>query len=205
LAFQGKAEARDRLTSEVTKYVERRVKRVEKRANTRVVPPVGKKKKKKIFIVHGHDHVAREQLELVLHVLGLDPFVLAKSAGGGMTIIEALEHHIRPGLPEAAHFGIVLLTPDDVGHARKDSGRGSKARARQNVILELGMLVAALGRNKVAVLKTGDLELPSDISGVLYHEYRNHVREAVPALAKRLRDAGFELSGEAVASAAILD
>jgi predicted nucleotide-binding protein len=72
------------------------------------------------------------------------------------------------------------------------------------VILELGMLISALGRKNVAVLKTGDLELPSDIAGVLYLEYREHVREAVPALVKRLRGAGFELSADAVAKAATI-
>ena len=39
--------------------------------------------KPKAFVVHGHDIVAREQLELVLHRLGLEPFVLANSGGGG--------------------------------------------------------------------------------------------------------------------------
>lgn len=37
----------------------------------------------KVFVVHGHDDVCREQLELVLHKLGLDPFVLANTGGGG--------------------------------------------------------------------------------------------------------------------------
>src|SRR5947209_1059580 len=35
---------------------------------------VGGLERKKVFVVHGHDHVAREQLELVLHKLGLNPF-----------------------------------------------------------------------------------------------------------------------------------
>lgn len=51
---------------------------------------------KKVFLVHGHDVAAREQLELVLHKLGLDPFVLANTGGGGLTIIEALEAEIGP-------------------------------------------------------------------------------------------------------------
>ena len=36
----------------------------------------GKGKPNAIFVVHGHDSIAREQLELVLHKLGLQPFVL---------------------------------------------------------------------------------------------------------------------------------
>ena len=46
---------------------------------------------KKVFIVHGHDDTAREQLELVIHKLGLDKFILANTCGGGLTLIEALE------------------------------------------------------------------------------------------------------------------
>lgn len=49
---------------------------------------------KQVFIVHGHDDTAREQLELVLHKLGLDPYVLANTGGHGLTIIEALEAKI---------------------------------------------------------------------------------------------------------------
>ena len=56
---------------------------------------------KKVFVVHGHNTTAKEQLELVLHKLGLNPFVLANTGGGRLTIIEALEkesvhEHIRP-------------------------------------------------------------------------------------------------------------
>jgi predicted nucleotide-binding protein len=56
---------------------------------------------KKIFVVHGHDTVSREQLELVLHKIGLDPFILANTSGGGLTIIEALESEIGPGASAA--------------------------------------------------------------------------------------------------------
>lgn len=36
-----------------------------------------------IFVVHGHDTEVREQLELVLHRLGLKPYVLQNTDGGG--------------------------------------------------------------------------------------------------------------------------
>src|SRR5205823_383654 len=84
----------------------------------------------KVFVVHGHDTAAREQLELVLHKLGLDPFVLANTGGGGMTIIEALEAEIGTH-HGAARFGIVLMTPDDVGYAKKDGPDKAEPRARQ--------------------------------------------------------------------------
>lgn len=63
----------------------------------------------KVFLVHGHDREARDQLELVLHRLQLQPFVLQNTSGGGMTIIEALEREILAD--EGPQFGIVLMTP----------------------------------------------------------------------------------------------
>ncbi len=155
---------------------------------------------KKVFVVHGHDDIAREQLELILHKLGLDPFVLANTGGGGLTIIEALEKEIGPNTDQA-RFGIVLLTPDDVGYAKKDGVDKSEPRARQNVVLETGMLIAAIGRPNVAILKKGHLEVPSDAQGILYIPFNDHVKETAPKLADRLRAAGFVISPERITNA----
>src|SRR5574337_304495 len=155
---------------------------------------------KKVFVVHGHDSVAREQLELIVHKLGLNPFVLANTGGGGLTIIEALEKEIGPSKSQA-RFGIVLMTPDDVGYAKKDGVDKAEPRARQNVVLELGMLISAIGRPNIAILKKGHLEVPSDADGVLHIPFNDHVRETVPKLANRLGEAGFVLSPDAVSHA----
>jgi len=154
----------------------------------------------KVFIVHGHDSVAREQLELVIHKLGLDPFVLQNTGGSGLTIIEALENEIgsRAG---AARFGIVLLTPDDVGFSKAAGDKEAQPRARQNVVLEMGMLISALGRKNVAILKKQHLEVPSDAQGILYIPFNDHVKETVPKLVDRLRSAGFVLNPEAITRA----
>src|SRR5690606_22259487 len=117
----------------------------------------------KIFIVHGHDTQALEQLELILRRLGLDPFILQNNDGGGNTIIEALEQQIY----QEAAFGIVLMTPDDYGYAKTKGDEATQPRARQNVILEMGMVLASLGRERMAILKKGALEHPSDVDGVL--------------------------------------
>ena len=154
----------------------------------------------RIFVVHGHDPTAREQLELILHRLGLQPFVLANTGGGGLTIIEALEREIGPG-EGRCRFGIVLMTPDDHGYADSDGPDSIQPRPRQNVVLETGMLIAALGRPNVAILKRAHLELPSDAQGILYIAFNDHVRETVPKLVDRLREAGFSLEPAAISSA----
>ncbi len=155
---------------------------------------------KRVFVVYGHDETSRDQLELVLHRLDLEPFVLGLTSGRGLTIIEALEDEIlHPSKEE--RFGMVLLTPDDMGYKQADGPTSATPRARQNVVMEMGMLIAAFGRDRVAILKKGHLEVPSDASGIIYLPFNNHVKEVAPKLCQRLQDAGFQLSPDSIAKA----
>jgi len=156
------------------------------------VAPAKVEAKGKVFVVHGHDQTSREQLELILHKLGLDPFVLQNTGGAGLTIIEALEQEIGPDAAEVK-FGIVLLTPDDFGYAKTDGVDKAQPRARQNVVLEMGMLLSSIGRKNVAILKKGHVDVPSDAQGILYLGFNDHVKEVVPRLVDRLTNAGFVL------------
>ncbi|WP_441242251.1 TIR domain-containing protein [Tardiphaga sp. 768_D3_N2_1] len=143
----------------------------------------------KIFVVHGHDHTALEQLELVLRRLNLDPYILQNNDGESKTIIEALEQQIY----REAAFGIVLMTPDDFGYAKVKGETDRQPRARQNVVLEMGMVFASLGRDRMVILKKGALEIPSDIDGVLRLEFNDHVKEVGVRLATRMKNAGIEI------------
>ena len=154
----------------------------------------------RVFVVYGHDEAACEQLELVLHRLGLDPFVLGNTSGSGLTIIEALEKEILSS-NQGKRFGIVLLTPDDMVYKQGGSPEDAEPRARQNVVMEMGMLVAAFGRSRVAILKKGHVVVPSDASGIIYLGFNSHVKETAGKLCQRLREAGFELSPDAIAKA----
>lgn len=154
---------------------------------------------KHIFIVHGHDSDARDQLELALHRLSLRPYILMNTSGGGKTIIEALEGQI--GRDYTSDFGIVLMTPDDFGYAKKDGDKKAEPRARQNVILETGMLLASLTRTRMAIIVKGHLELPSDLQGIIHLAYNDHVREIIPKLCQRLKEAGFGLEPDQIAAA----
>lgn len=147
---------------------------------------------KKVFVVYGHDHNARTQLEALLLRWKLEPIIIDKLATGGQTIIEKLEEQTGN-----ANFGIVLITPDDVGYARNDEA-SKKHRARQNVVLEMGMLLAKLGRAKVAILISQELpiEYPSDIQGLLYLPYKSNVEEIKVNLAKNMKNVGYEISLE---------
>lgn len=116
----------------------------------------------KIFIVHGHDAEAREAVARFLTDIGLRPIILHEQANKGKTLIEKFEAE------GDVDFAIILLSPDDLGGQASDK---LQPRARQNVILELGYFIGKLGRDRVCALKRGDLEIPSDIVGVVYDEY----------------------------------
>ena len=154
----------------------------------------------KVFVVYGHDEAACDQLELVLRRLHLDPFVLGNTAGGGLTIIEALENEILSS-NNGRRFGIVLMTPDDMGYKQGDDPANAEPRARQNVVMEMGMLIAAFGRARVAILKKGHVEVPSDARGIIYLPFNSHVKETTAKLCQRLEEAGFEFSSSAIAKA----
>jgi predicted nucleotide-binding protein len=116
-----------------------------------------------IFVVHGHDDAHRHQLmRLLERAAQPDAIVLHEQANRGETILEKFESHAQ-----AASFAVVLLTGDDEGHSRSDSGN-LKPRGRQNVVFELGFFIGALGRSNVAVLMDNGVEKPSDIDGLVY-------------------------------------
>lgn len=150
---------------------------------------------KRVFVVYGHDIAARETLELLLHRMGMEPIVLANLPAGGDTIIEKLEKYL--GGAGNVGFACVLLTPDDEGH-RAGETEEKKYRARQNVILELGMVLARLGRSRVAILYKESVERPSDIDGLLYLPFKERVDEVKGLLFRELKEAGYEPNPSAV-------
>lgn len=107
----------------------------------------------------------------------------------GQTIIEKLERY-----QSTPQFAVVLATPDDEGHR---AGRPDEKafRVRQNVVLELGMMLALLGRARVAILlKDQDkTERPSDIQGLIYTPFKDNVSECALPLAKEMNAQGLAI------------
>src|SRR5260370_36556333 len=112
---------------------------------------------KHVFTDYGRDRNARDDMELVLRRMGLEPIVLENVPAAGDTIIEKLEHYLKER--GNVGFACVLLTPDDEGH-KSGKPEEKKYRARQNVILELGMVLGRLGRGRVAILTKKSVEHP---------------------------------------------
>jgi predicted nucleotide-binding protein len=114
---------------------------------------------RQVFIVHGHDDAAKQAVARFLEKINFDPIILSEQANQGRTIIEKFEAYSEVG------FAVVLLTPDDFGGR---TGGTSQLRARQNVILELGYFIGKLTRARVCALRSADVEIPSDILGVVW-------------------------------------
>ncbi len=160
-------------------------------AATSVAPKVAgaTQASRNVFVVYGHDKASRDKLEAMLRRWGLTPLILDQLPSEGQTIIEKLE-----SAQGSANFGVVLATPDDQGH-RAEHEDEKAFRARQNVVLELGMLLSKLGRKRVAILlkDQSDMERPSDIHGLIYIPFKDDVDEAKLILAKEINAQGIPI------------
>lgn len=137
---------------------------------------------KKVFIVHGHDEQLLQEVELMIHRIGLQPIILKNEASGGRTVIEKIEHYTDVG------FGIVLYTACDEGRVKGSTEYSN--RARQNVVFEHGYLCAKLSRSRVVALNDSGIEVPSDLAGVVYisrsaSDWKNQIM-------REMREAGLE-------------
>lgn len=160
-------------------------------------PKTVKNLSKNVFIVHGRDHEPMKELKTMLLEFGLNPIVLHEQPGGSRTIVERLEKYSDVG------YAFVILTPDDLGGRFKGKIRAlganvledSRPRARQNVILEFGYFIGLLGRDKVCCLYKGEIELPSDMQGIVYISFDNSIEETRPRIVRELLEAGYDLIG----------
>jgi predicted nucleotide-binding protein len=116
---------------------------------------------REIFIVHGQDDLAKLEIARFIETIGFKPIILHEQASSGKTIIEKIEEYTN------VKFGIVLYTPCDIG-AKNDKKPLLKPRARQNVVFEHGFLIGKLGRSNVSAIVKESVEIPNDISGVVY-------------------------------------
>jgi len=146
---------------------------------------------RKIFVVYGHDTQAKTQLEAMLRRWDLDPLILDQLPSEGQTVIEKLEKYAQSDVS----FAVILATPDDEGNTvgKHDEKR---FRARQNVVLELGLLLTKLGRPRVAILLKNQekIERPSDIQGLIYLPFTDDVAEIKVQLAKEMEKQGLKIA-----------
>lgn len=71
---------------------------------------------------------------------------------------------------ESSDFGVLVLGPDDQIHSRSEIFDGP----RDNVIFELGLLIGAIGRDRVFLVKeqNSKLKIPTDLLGTTPLQYQ---------------------------------
>jgi predicted nucleotide-binding protein len=119
-----------------------------------------------IMIIHGHDMGARLELEnfLLKQFPHVALITMITETDGAYSLPEKFER-----IAGRIKGAVALLTPDDVAVTLKN--RSQNLRARQNVILEIGMIWGKLSREQCLLLSRGDVEIPSDLSGVELHRF----------------------------------
>ena len=139
-----------------------------------------------VFIIHGHDNELKMEVQLLLERAAVNYKVLHEQADKGRTIIDKLIEE-----SSSSNYAIALLSPDD----KLEDG---SARARQNVILEIGYFMGKLGKERVRILRKGESEIPSDLQGILYD---NHDKSGAwkMRLCKELMAVGIFVDIESVA------
>jgi hypothetical protein len=190
-------------------YLDTATRRAQRLTARRVRPPAGPERpagrapadgatpdtSRNVFVVHGRDEQARVQMFEFLRALDLRPLEwesLVAGTGGASPFLG----NVVAGALTRAQTALVLLTPDDVVrlhpelHAPNEDPWETRftMQARPNVLLELGMALAAYGDRTVMVI-AGDHRPVADYGG------RNFIRlDDSPAcrqkIARRLRLAG---------------
>lgn len=148
----------------------------------------------KVFVAHGHEHSLKNGVGRFIEAAGLEAVILHERPDRGQTVIEKFEREAEVG------FAVVLCTADDLAESQRildnhDTAMNKtvlRQRARQNVIFELGFFVGSIGRARVALIVDSGVEMPSDLSGVIYINRANWQSE----LYKAFVDAGYSISQE---------
>lgn len=136
----------------------------------------------KVFIVHGHDGELKEKVARRLEQQGIEAIILSEQVNRGKTIIEKLEAY------SDVHVAIALFTQDDIGAAKEEKGN-KKYRARQNVVFEAGYFMGCLGRENIIMITDENVEIPGDLSGMVYSTKDNWEFEML----KELNAAGMKI------------
>ena len=115
---------------------------------------------RRIFIVHGRNHIVRDEVRDFLKSKNFEPIILEYEVNRGQFVLEKFL-----SAASSVSYAIVLMTADDKVVDCDDNDVG---RARQNVVLELGYFISQIGKERILILQDPNIENPSDINGLLY-------------------------------------
>jgi len=129
-----------------------------------------------VFIAHGMSPLWRSVRDYLRDDLGLDVHHFEETAHDSEEITATLEDYLR-----RCSFAVCVLTNED----RMAAGN---SRARQNVIHEAGLFQGRYGFRRVALLVEDGCEVPSNVGGLVRHDFDGrHIEQAFTNLARHLR------------------
>nr|WP_103884738.1 nucleotide-binding protein [Actinacidiphila yanglinensis] len=153
---------------------------------------------RRVFVVYGRDEQVRREMFELLRRLDLRPLEwedLVRATGQASPFLGDVVAHA----PSQAQAALVLLTPDDVAHLHPrlagpnepEYEREPTGQPRQNVLIELGMVLMAYPE-RTLIVEVGALRPAADTAG------RNVIRfdgseAALGKIVQRLKQAGCEV------------
>jgi predicted nucleotide-binding protein len=96
------------------------------------------------------------RLSVLLDRMGVDAVLWSKQFETGKTVLESLSESAS-----CVNAAIFILTGDDSTDTLMNAPKA-------NVVLELGVFLGSLGRQRTFILTSGAVRLPSDILGTIY-------------------------------------
>lgn len=163
----------------------------------RLLMPRSENRSRRIFIVHGHDGELKNHLARLLQTLDFQPVILAEQPEKGQALMNKLNSQLRD-----VDYAFILYTSDDRGASLREPDK-LRVRARQNVIFEHGLLLGLLGNDRLCVIVKDDIELPSDLHGLVTKTLArdNGIDSIVFDIAKELSAAGYHFDANKLLSA----
>ena len=125
------------------------------RANSELEQPK-QEAPRRVFITHGHSDDWRRVQPFIEKDVGVLTSELAQEPNQGRTIIEKLDDNAA-----RCDSAVIVMTGDDVTNE-------DKARVRENVMHEIGFFQGRYGRRFVVLLYEEDVNIPTNLSGVVY-------------------------------------
>jgi len=133
-----------------------------------------------IFIGHGKDTAWRDLKDHLQDQHGYDVIAYETGARAGHTIRDVLER-----MADEATFAILVMTAEDVA---VDAEGRDEARARQNVVHEVGLFQGRLGWDRAVVAIENDVALFSNLQGINQIRFsKGNVREVFGDVLATLR------------------
>jgi predicted nucleotide-binding protein len=133
-----------------------------------------------VFISHGGE--SNEWKDLAIFIQSnyddIKPYELSHQSSRGKNVMDKLSETIC----EYCDYAIIVVTAED-------ETKGGQLRARQNVVHELGYCQGVLGRHNVLILKEKDVELFSNVHGIVYESFeRGNIKSTFAAVRAHLDD-----------------